>query len=247
MYNPNRVARMRSQYPPGTRILLSKMHDPYSPVPPGTMGTVDMVDDACNLLMTWDNGRTLSLIPGEDSFSIVEQKQEPVSMKLYMPLYCDLYLYNDRGSLEEYPEIINGQGALEYEDNILAAIVKYRMPEEAERGLMHWYHGDDSVKDKVLRAEFSVEERSGALWGTVECLVRGELTGKELYTLKDFLVGQAADGAGEGLEQQDIRTGDEGILNVHLWSSDNWQLMTEAEFTQRYEQTQAPQMDGMSY
>ncbi len=121
MYNPNRVERLRSQYPPGTRILLSEMRDPHSPVPPGTMGTVDMLDDGCNLLMTWDNGRTLSLIPGEDRFSIVEQKQEPVSMKLYMPLYCDLYLYDDRGSLEEYPEVINGQGALEYEDNILAA------------------------------------------------------------------------------------------------------------------------------
>ena len=44
------------------------MNDPYAPVPPGTEGTVDFIDDACGIHMQWDNGRSLALIPGEDLF-----------------------------------------------------------------------------------------------------------------------------------------------------------------------------------
>ena len=58
----------RSSYPPGTRIVLSRMNDPFSPVELGTRGTVRYVDDAGQVGVTWDNGRSLSLIPGVDSF-----------------------------------------------------------------------------------------------------------------------------------------------------------------------------------
>lgn len=60
--------RYKKMYPPGTRLELISMDDPYSPVPPGTRGTVQYVDDASQIGMNWDDGRTLSLIPGEDSF-----------------------------------------------------------------------------------------------------------------------------------------------------------------------------------
>ena len=70
------VQRIKDQYPPGTRIRLNSMSDPWSPVPEGTEGTVDMVDDIGQLHMKWDNGRTLALVPGEDSFSVIPQKQE---------------------------------------------------------------------------------------------------------------------------------------------------------------------------
>ena len=60
--------RMKDSYPPGTRIILLNMDDPYAPVPEGTKGTVVHVDDAAQIHMKWDNGRTLALVPGEDSF-----------------------------------------------------------------------------------------------------------------------------------------------------------------------------------
>ena len=60
--------RMKENYPPGTRIQLDHMEDPWAPVPPGTRGTVQFVDDIGQIGMKWDNGRTLSLVPGEDSF-----------------------------------------------------------------------------------------------------------------------------------------------------------------------------------
>ena len=40
------VKFIKEQYPPGTRIRLNSMHDPYAPITPGTEGIVDVVDDA---------------------------------------------------------------------------------------------------------------------------------------------------------------------------------------------------------
>ena len=60
--------RHKEAYPPGTRIELVSMDDPYAPVPSGTRGTVVYVDDMGQLGMNWDNGRRLSLIPGKDAF-----------------------------------------------------------------------------------------------------------------------------------------------------------------------------------
>lgn len=63
-----RVERYKAEYPAGTRLLLNHMNDPYAPVESGTRGTVKLVDDAGQIHMQWDNGRTLALLPGEDSF-----------------------------------------------------------------------------------------------------------------------------------------------------------------------------------
>ena len=52
------------------------MDDPYHPVNDGALGTVDHVDDAGQIHMKWDNGRLLALIPGVDSFSIVNENKE---------------------------------------------------------------------------------------------------------------------------------------------------------------------------
>ena len=67
--NMSRYAeRMQKLYPAGTRLMLNSMNDPYAPVPPGTRGTVEFVDDAGQIHMKWDNGRTLAIVPSEDDF-----------------------------------------------------------------------------------------------------------------------------------------------------------------------------------
>ena len=38
------AAGAKLRYPPGTRVELIHMEDAYAPVPPGTRGTVEMVD-----------------------------------------------------------------------------------------------------------------------------------------------------------------------------------------------------------
>lgn len=60
--------RNKAQYPSGTRLELIHMDDPYSPVPDGTRGTVNFVDDAGQLHMNWDNGRTLAVDTDVDTF-----------------------------------------------------------------------------------------------------------------------------------------------------------------------------------
>lgn len=62
------ILRIRTMYPVGTRIELIEMDDPYTTLKPGDMGTVQGVDDAGQIMMRWDKGGSLSLIPGEDSF-----------------------------------------------------------------------------------------------------------------------------------------------------------------------------------
>lgn len=60
--------RNRAAYPPGTRIMLLHMDDPYHPVPEGMRGTVEHIDDGGQIHMKWDNGRTLPFDSDEDSF-----------------------------------------------------------------------------------------------------------------------------------------------------------------------------------
>ena len=74
--NERQLRALRERYPAGTRIRLNRMDDPYAPIPPGTTGSVDYIDDSGNIHMKWDNGRTLSLIPGEDDFTIITNEEE---------------------------------------------------------------------------------------------------------------------------------------------------------------------------
>ena len=218
---------IKEQYPPGTRIRLNSMEDPYAPVAPGTEGEVDFVDDIGTIHMKWDNGRALGIVPGEDSFSVLPPKLTP--LKLYMPLTADLYERNEYGDLDDSSTLLEGSELRGYQDQITAALVKNRMPEETERGLMHWYDEADSVDRKVRTAVFTVEERDRQLWGVAECRVAGELSDTELETLKEYLTGQASDGWGEGFEQWEISVDDGGELYVHLWNSDEWSIQTEQE------------------
>ena len=74
MYNRRKIEMMKERYPKGTRICLDNMENDPHPIPSGTKGTVIAVDDAGQLLMKWDNGRSLSLIPGEDSFHKIQEE-----------------------------------------------------------------------------------------------------------------------------------------------------------------------------
>ena len=67
---------IRNRYPVGTRVCCDEIPDDPNPIPRGTCGTVMGVDDAGQLIMKWDNGRSLSLIPGVDSFHVVEQNED---------------------------------------------------------------------------------------------------------------------------------------------------------------------------
>lgn len=74
--NERQLLALRERYPAGTKLRLNHMDDPYAPVPDGTVGEVQYIDDAGNIHMVWENGRTLSLIEGVDDFTIITDDKE---------------------------------------------------------------------------------------------------------------------------------------------------------------------------
>ncbi len=74
--NERQLQSLRERYPAGTKIRLNHMDDPYAPIPGGTVGEVQYIDDAGNIHMVWENGRTLSLIDGVDDFTIITNDKE---------------------------------------------------------------------------------------------------------------------------------------------------------------------------
>ena len=74
MHFPSReqIAALRERYPHGTKVELLGMDDPQA-LPMGTMGEILGVDDAGQLLVRWETGSSLSLIPSVDSFRIMQK------------------------------------------------------------------------------------------------------------------------------------------------------------------------------
>jgi len=218
---------LREQYPEGSRVQLRSMSSDPRPLEPGCMGTLVHIDESGKFQVKWDDGRYLGVVIGEDSFSVFQP--EPATLKLYMPMTAEIYERNEWGDLDDDSIPLDGRELLAHRGDILDALIKNRTPEESERGLMHWYNESDSVNIKVRSAVFTAEERNGQLWGVAECKVAGPLTPSELFALKEFITGQAADGWGEGFEQREIHVGD-GTMYVHLWDSDrSWDVQTEEE------------------
>ena len=57
----------------GKRIELISTSDHYTNLRPGDRGTIDFVDDMGTIHVTWDNGSTLGLVPGEDQYRFVNE------------------------------------------------------------------------------------------------------------------------------------------------------------------------------
>jgi hypothetical protein len=76
----SQIDSLRQRYPLGTHVELIQMGDDPRPIPSGTMGTVDMVDDIGTVHCTFDNGRILGLISGEDSFRIAPELEQTMEL-----------------------------------------------------------------------------------------------------------------------------------------------------------------------
>lgn len=73
---------LKERYPIGTRIKLLIMGDDPNPIPSGTKGTVEGIDDIATVFCLFDNGRSLGLAYGEDRYralthaELIEEKSQ---------------------------------------------------------------------------------------------------------------------------------------------------------------------------
>ena len=65
------VEKLRAQYKPGACVELLRMEDIQAP-PVGTQGTVIGVDDIGSVMVSWDNGSSLSVVYGADACRVIE-------------------------------------------------------------------------------------------------------------------------------------------------------------------------------
>ena len=111
--------------------------------------------------------------------------------------------------------------------------------------MAQFFNDDDNFKAKLVSAEWTVDEYKGKLYGRIDCRFKEELTADEIEILKDWLIGQCADGIGEHVEQQPIDTED-GDLFVSFWHpGDSYFLCTEDELDDCIEESHGQQMGGM--
>lgn len=77
------LAMLRNKYQPGVLVVLDSMEDRQAP-PPGTQGMVMGVDDMGSIMVRWETGSTLSLIPGVDSFHTEADGMEEVRKEILL-------------------------------------------------------------------------------------------------------------------------------------------------------------------
>ena len=143
-------------------------------------------------------------------------------------LYCPLLIKLHDHEMGDYYEV---DGYL-VTDNI-DKIEDKLWAEQADEIRMAEYVGDHSnLEDKLVFAEWNVEEIQGTLYGRIDCYLTEALTEEEMIRLKSAVRGQNSDGFGESFEQREIRI-DEGDLLVSFWNCQgNYFLYTDDEMSE---------------
>lgn len=59
----------------GRRVRLIATTDPFTHITPGDEGTIMFIDDIGTVHVNWDNGSTLGLVPGEDTWESLPETQ----------------------------------------------------------------------------------------------------------------------------------------------------------------------------
>lgn len=136
----------------------------------------------------------------------------------YCPLHVRLH------DTEGYDIDLEKEDIAQFEEAICE-----RLEAEQEEDEMTPYVGEQAdIEDKLLYAEWTVENRNGNLYGKISCYFREPITEEETERLKDTITGQNSDGFGEGFEQHPIRVDSEDIY-VSFWDYDDYFLKTRAE------------------
>ena len=163
-----------------------------------------------------------------------------VSVDYYCPLTIQM-MYDD---CADYFEVDNGY-ALSNEETIRERL----MAEQNEdlNDMAFYFDGSETAKDKLESAIWDVKEVNGTLYGVIHTHLTEKFTPEEEKAWVDELIGQAADGFGEGFEQREIKI-DDGYICVSFWNgSDDYFMENQDDFENRMsdDQNMGMQMGGM--
>lgn len=137
--------------------------------------------------------------------------------------YCPLHavIVNKDGEERE----LTAEELTAYESEIRLKLVECQTP-DIDLARYVEYHA--KITDKIIYAEWEVEEKGGKLYGKISCYLNEALTEEETERLKEAIDGQNSDGFGEGFAQCTIETPD-GKLYAFLWDYDDYFLKTSEE------------------
>ena len=114
--------------------------------------------------------------------------------------------------------------------------IREKLKAEQEETEMTGYVGERAnIEDKLVYAEWSVENRNGNLYGKISCYFRESLTDEETERLKRTITGQNSDGFGESFEQHPVRVDSDDIY-VSFWDDKDYFLKTSTEMDEYLQQ-----------
>ena len=144
--------------------------------------------------------------------------------------YCPLQIHMTDEEYGDWYEVDSGYG-IAYKDEI-HELVK-REQDRDLHNMADYFDGSAGAKAKLISAVWDVQEVGGELYGVIRTGLREPFSPEEEKEWINELIGQAADGFGEGLEQREIKT-DDGEIYVSFWhSGDDYFMENETDFRQR--------------
>lgn len=160
---------------------------------------------------------------------VIDRRQQDVTKYYYCPLVARVYPRDEYGGYDEYPDDYDGDFLAQHEEKIRKLIKQEELHGE---NLATYFVGSDGAVSKLKEIHFGTQNVDGVLYGKIRVELTETLTEEEDAEIKEFLIGQCADGFGEGLEQREIEI-PEGIMYVSFWNADYYFMLNEDEFDNR--------------
>ena len=157
---------------------------------------------------------------------VIDRRQRDVTEYYYCPLVAKVYPRDEYGGYDEYPDDYDGDFLAQYEDKIRKLIKQEELYGE---NLAKFFAGSDGAVSKLKEIHFGTQNVDGVLYGKIRVELNEPLDTSENAEIREFLIGQCADGFGESLEQREIEI-PEGIMYVSFWNADDYFMLNEEEF-----------------
>ncbi len=172
---------------------------------------------------------------------MMSRRMQDTTEHYYCPLIATVYSRDEYGNMEDYPDEYDGSYLSPYEDRIRELILREESLDESN--LADYFDGSNGAVAKLKEIHFSTQNVDGVLYGDIRVELTEPLTLEENEEIREYLISQAADGYGEGLEQREIRIPD-GEMYVSFWNSgSDYFMLNSDEFDEYLAQDQG--MGGM--